>query len=147
MKTIQTEPLRQRLESGTVALFDVRGDVDFEGGHIPGAMSAPLGSLISRVRRLMNADSFVAVYSNGAGCDLAVNAAERLEDLGMRNVHCYDEGLAGWETARLPVVPSTAPKPNTRGLARESRSLVVNRHQAYGGAFAHRPADTTTGGG
>lgn len=147
MKTIQTEQLRERLDSGNAAVFDVRGDVDFESGHIPGSKSAPLGSLIPRVRRLMNADSFVAVYSNGAGCDLAAQAAERLGDLGMSNVHCYEEGLAGWETARLPVVPSADPKPNTRGVARESRSLVVDRHQAYGGAFNHRPADITTGGG
>ena len=30
MKTISTETLRKRLDSGQAAVFDVRGDVDFE---------------------------------------------------------------------------------------------------------------------
>ena len=102
MKTLSTEELHDRLECSEAAVFDVRGDVEFESGHIPGTKSAPLGSLTFRVARIMNPDSFVAVYSAGGGCPLAAEAAQRLENLGLRNVHCYESGLEGWVAAGLP---------------------------------------------
>ncbi|OGQ78623.1 MAG: hypothetical protein A2289_09995 [Deltaproteobacteria bacterium RIFOXYA12_FULL_58_15] len=146
MKTISTEALHQRLDAGPVALFDVRGDVDFELEHIPGAKTAPLGSLSFRVAHVMNADSFVAVYSEG-GDDLAREAADRLEHLGLENVHCYDSGLKGWRDAGLSVVPSPNPRIHARGPVVESRPLIVDRETAYGGAFKGDPSDVHGAGG
>ncbi|MHC4066785.1 MAG: rhodanese-like domain-containing protein, partial [Planctomycetota bacterium] len=83
MTTLSTDELHKQLESGEAAVFDVRGDLEFELGHIP----------------------FVAVYSAGGDCRLATEAARRLENLGLRNVHRYEDGLEGWRAARLPVVP------------------------------------------
>ena len=70
MTTLSIEELRKRLESGPAAVFDVRGDVEFDYGHIPGAGASPLGSLVFRVARIINPDSFVAVYSAGRDCRL-----------------------------------------------------------------------------
>ena len=103
MKGLSTEELQERLESGQAAVFDVRGDVEYEIGHIPGTKTAPLGSLVFRVARVMNPDSFVAVYSAGGDCHLGTQAAQRLESLGLRNVHRYEAGLEGWRAAGLPV--------------------------------------------
>jgi rhodanese-related sulfurtransferase len=147
MKTINTVELNARLESGDVALFDLRGDVEFEQGHIPGAKTSPLGSLVFRVARLMNPDSFVAVYSDGGNCTLAAEAVQRLEDLGLRNVHCYEDGLEGWQAAGLPVVPSVGAKTHTQGPVQEVRPIVVNREDAYGGAFREKPTDSEGAGG
>jgi 3-mercaptopyruvate sulfurtransferase SseA len=116
-------------------------------GHIPGAKTAPLGSLVFRVARLMNPDSFVAVYSAGKGCTLAAEAVERLENLGMRNVHCYAEGLEGWRAAGHTVVPSAGGKGHTQGEFLQVRPIVVNRDEAYGGAFKGKPVDTEGAGG
>jgi rhodanese-related sulfurtransferase len=145
LKTINTQALKERLEGGRLALFDVRGDVDYERGHIPGAMTAPLGSLVFRVARVMNADSFVVVYSAGGGCGLAAEAAERLEHLGLHNVHCYEEGLKGWRLAGHDVIPSVNAKLHTQGEFLNVRPLVVNRKEAYGGAF-RETASTEMGG-
>ena len=147
MKTISTEELKKRLDSGKAALFDVRGDVDFEQGHIPGAKTAPLGSLVFRVARLMHPDSFVAVYSAGGECGLAAEAVERLENLGLKNVHCYEGGLEGWKAAGLPVVPSSGAKAHTQGEFIECRPVVVDRERAYGGAFKGKPRDVEGAGG
>jgi len=147
MTTISTEELRRRLESGQGAVFDVRGDVEYELAHIPGANSAPLGSLVFRVARLMDRDSFVAVYSGGRGCDLAARAAQRLENLKLRNVHLYEEGLEGWEAAGLPVVESVHPKVHARGVVRECRPIIVDRQNAYGGAFREAAVNTEGAGG
>jgi len=147
MQIITTQDLHDRLAAGPVALFDVRGDVEYEAGHIPDAKSAPLGSLVFRVVRVMNPDSFVGVYSYGGDCALAAQAVQRLEDLGLENVHCYEEGLAGWQATGHPVVESVDAKVHTRGPVRECRSLIVDREQAYGGAFKGEPADVEGAGG
>ncbi len=147
MTILNTEDLHRRLESGEAAVFDVRGDVEFEAGHIPGTKSAPLGSLTFRVARVMNPDSFVAVYSAGEDCPLAAQAAQRLENLGLRNVHCYENGLEGWRAAGLPVVPSPAARVHARGPVRECRPVIVDREEAYGGAFRGKPVDSEGAGG
>jgi len=147
MNTLSIEQLRERLESGPAAVFDVRGDVEFERGHIPGTKTAPLGSLVFRVARVMNPDSFVAVYSAGKDCRLGTEAAQRLENLGLRNVHCCEDGLEGWRTAGLPVVESVSPKKHTWGPVRECRPVIVDRENAYGGAFRGKPVDGEAAGG
>ena len=146
MKKLTTDELRRRLDAGPVALFDVRGDVEFEEAHIPGAKTAPLGSLTFRVARVMNPDSFVAVYSSGHD-DLAVQAAERLEDLRMTNIHVYEEGLDGWAKAGQPVVESPHAKTHARGEVLEVRPLVVDRERAYGGVFNEPPTAGEGAGG
>jgi rhodanese-related sulfurtransferase len=147
MKTITTDELRQRLAAGPVALFDVRGDMEFEQGHIPGAMSAPLGSLTFRVASVMNPDSLVVVYSAGGDCHLAADAATRLGDLRLRNVYVYEGGIKEWLTAGFSLVASTDPKIQAWGPVVECRPLVVDRERAYGGAFKGRPVDVEGAGG
>ena len=146
MKDLTTEELQSRLSSGPVALFDVRGDLEFEDGHIPGAKTAPLGSLNFRVADLMRPDSFVAVYSDGPD-GLAAEAADRLEHLGLHNVHCYQGGIQAWEKAGMEVIPSPDPKEHTHGPALEVRSGVVDRDRDYGGAFKGEPRGGEEAGG
>jgi len=147
MKILTTKDLHARLQAGPVALFDVRGDIEFEKGHIPGAGSAPLGSLVFRVARVMNPGSFVAVYSSGGDCTLAAEAVERLENLKLTNVHCYQDGVKGWQEAGHEIVPSVDPKLITRGDVIECRPLTVDVERAYGGAFKHTQTHTDTAGG
>jgi rhodanese-related sulfurtransferase len=135
MMRISPEYLSKRLESGQSAVFDVRGDVEYELAHIPGAKTAPLGSLVFRVARLMNPDSFVAVYSAGRDCELGARAAQRLENLGLKNVHHYEDGLEGWRAAGLSVVESVHARVHARGPVHECRPILVDMENAYGGAF------------
>jgi rhodanese-related sulfurtransferase len=147
MKTITTDELHRRLESGPLALFDVRGDVDYETGHIPGAKTAPLGSLVFRVASIMNPDSMVVVYSGGDDCPIAADAVDRLENMGLRNVHCYADGIAGWRAQGLPVVPSPHARLQARGPVVDCRHIVVDRQRAYGGAFSSVPTEVAGAGG
>lgn len=146
MNNVTTEELHERLGAGPVALFDVRGDIEYELGHIPGALTAPLGSLVFRVARVMNPDSYVAVYSTGRD-GLDAEAVERLENLGMTNIHIYRPGTEGWQAAGFPIVPSVDPKVVARGPVIECRPLVVDRENAYGGAFRGKPVDVEGAGG
>ena len=147
MKILTTEELSKRLESGPLALFDVRGDVEYEKEHIPGAKTAPLGSLVFRVASVMNPDSEIVVYSDGGECQLAAQAVERLENLRLRNVYCYEEGLKGWRAAGLSTIPSPKAKVHGRGPVVDCRPLIVDRERAYGGVFKGKPADVEGAGG
>jgi len=146
MKTISTEELKSRVETGDLAIFDVRGDVDYEQGHIPGAKTAPLGSLVFRVARVMNPESEIVVYSGGNE-DLSNQAHERLTNLGMQNVMVYTEGLSGWLSAGNDAVESVNAKTHTHGEVEDVRPVVVDREKAYGGAFLDSRKNTESAGG
>ncbi len=147
MQTMSTQELSDRLEASPLALFDVRGDVLYEQGHIPGAKTAPLGSLSFRVAHVMNPESTVVVYSSGGDCRLGADAAERLENLGLRNVHWYEAGLEGWRDSGRSVEASANAKLITQGPVQDVRPLVVDRERAYGGAFRDEPVDVEGAGG
>ena len=147
MKTVTIEALHERLEAGAVAVFDVRGDIEYERGHIPGAKTAPLGSLVFRVASIMNPESFVVVYSEGDGDSTAAEAVERLTDLRMKNVHALEGGIESWRRAGYQVVESINAKVHTRGPVINCRPVVVDRDRAYGGAFREIPEDVGGAGG
>ena len=96
---------------------------------------------------LMNPDSFVAVYSAGKDCGLAAQAAQRLENLRLTNVHYYEDGLEGWQAAGLPVVESVLAKVHARGPVHECRPIVVDTEHAYGGAFKNATLAVDGAGG
>jgi len=147
MKIMSTEELSRRLEAGPLALFDVRGDVEYDKNHIPEAKSAPLGSLVFRVAAVMNPNSVVVVYSHGSDCKLAVEAATRLEQLRLNNVYCYEEGLAGWKMAGHEAISSKMTREHTWGQVKDCRPIIVDRKNAYNGAFKGKPADVEGAGG
>ncbi len=147
MQTITTDELRKRIDEGNAAIFDVRGDVDYDQGHIPGAKTAPGGSTSFRIRSLMNPDTPVVVYSNGGECPLAKDVAGRLEKQGMNNVFLYEDGIEGWTAAGHEVVESTHHKSHTRGEVKDVRPLTVDRDNAYGGAFKDKPNEDMGGAG
>lgn len=147
MKTITTEELNRQLSTGPLAVFDVRGDIDYEKGHIPGAKTAPLGSLVFRVASVMNPESQIVVYSGGGYCQLAIQAVERLENLRMRNVYLYEDGIKGWQAAGHTTVISPQARIHTQGPVIEIRPVIVDRERAYGGAFKGDPASVEGAGG
>ncbi len=147
MNTISTEALSRRMAAGPTALFDVRGDIEYEEHHIPGARTAPLGSLVFRVASLMNPDSLVVVYGQGPEDGTPAEAVTRLRNLRMRNVVCYLAGVDGWVAAGLPLVASPAAKVQARGPVTECRPVVVDRERAYGGAFLEPPSEAGGAGG
>ncbi len=147
MKIITTGELSKQLASGPLAIFDVRGDIDYEKGHIPGAKTAPLGSLVFRIAGVMNPDSQVIVYSGGGDCQLAAQAVNRLENLRMRNVYIYQDGIKGWLAAGYPTAISPNARVHTQGPVKNVRPLIVDRENSYGGAFKGEPADVEGAGG
>ena len=147
MKILSTEELKKQMDAGPLAVFDVRGDVDYEKGHIPGTKTAPMGSLVFRVARVMNPNSKIVIYSHDENCPMATEAIERLTNLKMTNVHYYQDGVKGWKKAGHSLARSDKAREHTWGPVTECRPLIVDRENAYGGAFKGKPSSVESAGG
>lgn len=90
---------RDRTEAGATIL-DVRGQAEWEAGHIPGAVNIPLGYLAERLAELP-ASAPVVVHCQG-GSRSAI-AASVLQRAGVTDVYDLHDGFGGWRAAGLPV--------------------------------------------
>jgi rhodanese-related sulfurtransferase len=85
-------------------LIDALAPMSFALSHLPGAINLPPEWVDERgPRRIPDLDSEIVVYCTSATCDSSVIVAERLIELGYRNVLHYRDGKTDWMKARLPV--------------------------------------------
>jgi rhodanese-related sulfurtransferase/DNA-binding transcriptional ArsR family regulator len=96
---ISIAELRDRLREGEVVLLDVRPQVEYQAGHLPGAISVPLDELERRLDELPRNRTLVA-YCRGPHCVLADEAIELLTEQGWTVVR-LEEGVAEWQLAGL----------------------------------------------
>jgi rhodanese-related sulfurtransferase/DNA-binding transcriptional ArsR family regulator len=93
--------LLRRAEADEALVIDVRPADEYAAGHIPGAVSIPLGELPARLDELP-AGSQVVAYCRGAYCVLARDAVRLLRASG-RAARPLDEGMLEWRLDGLPV--------------------------------------------
>lgn len=96
METVAGEELLQRVKHGEVTVLDVRPAEEFQAGHIPGAVSIPLGELKGRFKELRKKREVVA-YCRGPYCVLAVEAVELLRKNGFK-AQRMREGIVDWRS-------------------------------------------------
>jgi rhodanese-related sulfurtransferase len=102
---ISRECLRQKLERGDdFVLVDALSPMSFAASHLPGALNLTPGWADDRARRrIPDHDTAIVVYCESAYCDSSINVANRLLQLGYRNVSHYAEGKRDWAAAGLPL--------------------------------------------
>ncbi|MFF4771395.1 rhodanese-like domain-containing protein [Microtetraspora fusca] len=93
-REVSREELRARVEAGEAMVLDVRPVEEYLAGHIPGAVSIPIGELPE--------DTEIVVYCRGEYCVLAYDAVRLLSDCGRRAIRLND-GMLEWRLAALPV--------------------------------------------
>jgi len=93
--------LKRRLSRRDVVVLDVRPAVEYEAGHIAGALSVPIDELRRRLRELPEGTDVVA-YCRGPFCVYADDAVRALSRRGFRAARLED-GFPEWARARLPV--------------------------------------------
>jgi rhodanese-related sulfurtransferase len=101
LEPVDLEALITRVRKGEVTILDVRPTEEYDAGHIPGALSVPLGELKRRIRLLPRRREIVA-YCRGPYCILAVEAVEVLRRRGFRAIR-LEEGVPDWRARGLPV--------------------------------------------
>lgn len=101
---ISAVELAQRLHDGSVILLDARPQLEYEAGHLPGAICMPLDELSRRVTELPTQAFFVA-YCRGPLCVYADQALEILHAHGRQGVR-LEEGTAEWQLLGYPLEDS-----------------------------------------
>jgi rhodanese-related sulfurtransferase len=103
---IGRDELVARMRSGNVVLIDVRPQVEYDAGHIPGARSIPIDELEGRLAELPP-DNEVVAYCRGPLCAFAHDAVRRLRTAG-RDARRLEEGWPEWRLADQPTSSSRA---------------------------------------
>ena len=96
MDPVAGAELLRRVKSGEVTVLDVRPLEEYRAGHIPGAVSMPLGELQTRFKELPKNREVVA-YCRGPYCVFAGEAVELLRKKGFR-AQRIQEGVADWRS-------------------------------------------------
>ena len=104
VEQIAADQLQARLAKGSVIVLDVRPEPEYRAGHIPGALSAPLGSLDALAAKLPKRREIVA-YCRGPYCVYADDAVRLLQERGLK-ARRLDVGLPEWRRAGRPVETS-----------------------------------------
>jgi rhodanese-related sulfurtransferase len=102
---VSRESLLQKIENGDdFVLVDALAPMSYAASHLPGAISIPPEWVDERARRrIPDRDTEVVVYCSSATCDSSVTVANRLIELGYRNVRHYVDGKQDWVEAGLPL--------------------------------------------
>lgn len=94
MDAVQGHELLRRVKAGEVTVLDVRPREEYRAGHIPGALSIPVGELKARLKELPK-DREVVAYCRGPYCVMAVEAVELLRKKGFK-AHRMEQGVVDW---------------------------------------------------
>ena len=94
MEAIEGDELLRRVKTGEVTVIDVRPPEEYRAGHIPGALSIPVGELTERLGELPKGREVVA-YCRGPYCVMAVEAVELLRERGFE-AHRMEQGVVDW---------------------------------------------------
>ncbi len=101
VESVGMDDLAARLAEGSVVLLDVRPRAEFQSGHLPNAVSAPIDELPRLVDELPGGLEVVA-YCRGPYCVYADDAVRLLRARG-RTARRLDVGVHEWRRAGLPV--------------------------------------------
>jgi rhodanese-related sulfurtransferase len=101
---ISREELNERIGPRGPILIEALPEKYYAKAHLPGAVNIPHDAVDALAPRLLpDKDADIVTYCASATCKNSEIAAQRLRDLGYRNVRSYVEGKADWMAAGLPV--------------------------------------------
>lgn len=101
MEPVDRNDLLKRVIERAVTVLDVRPAEEYRAGHIPGALSVPLGQLKELLSKLPK-DQEVVAYCRGPYCVLAVEAVELLRKKGFTAIR-LEEGIQDWLAMGLSI--------------------------------------------
>jgi rhodanese-related sulfurtransferase len=99
-------------DQGAAVFVDARPAASFAEGHIPGAVSFPVGEFDDRIPEFWERHPLsepIVVYCSGRTCEDSHRLAGKLEEVGYESVRIFIDGYPGWVSAGHPVVDGAAP--------------------------------------
>jgi rhodanese-related sulfurtransferase len=96
-----------RVGDPAVTFVDARSGVDYEDGHIPGALSLPAveaETILAQQSLPLPVDRLVICYCEGRSCEQSEHLGRLLQDaIGCRNVRVLAGGWLRWTAGQGPV--------------------------------------------
>lgn len=99
LNAVSLSELETMLQNEDVLLMDVRPEIEYEFGHITGAISIPMDKLMAKLKNI-SIDKEIIAYCRGPFCVLADEAVRILSEQGF-NVRRLDEGYPEWKISSL----------------------------------------------
>lgn len=99
--------LRRLIREGNLVLLDVRHELAYAQGHLPGALSFPLHAFdrhMEELRRVISGRQPVVVYCSGLTCQDSHKFARKLVAMGIKGVMVYGGGFEEWSDMGFEVV-------------------------------------------
>ena len=93
-------------DKADVLFVDARSQNHYENGHIPGAVSLPVGQFEERIESFLNRyppAQPIVTYCSGRTCEDSHDLAQFLSDVGFTNVRIFIDGFPGWEAEGYPI--------------------------------------------
>ncbi len=93
-------------DSGNVLFVDARTRDDYDDGHIPGAVSLPIGQFDALIDAFLDQHDIekpIVAYCSGRTCEDSHILAQLLMDFGYSDVKVFIDGYPGWEAEGYPV--------------------------------------------
>jgi rhodanese-related sulfurtransferase len=105
MEPVEGQELLRRVKSGDVTVLDVRPVEEYQAGHLPRAVSIPVGELKARLKEVPK-DREIVAYCRGPYCVMALDAVRLLRKKGF-TAHRMEQGVVewrarGWRIERTP---------------------------------------------
>jgi rhodanese-related sulfurtransferase/predicted transcriptional regulator len=102
LEPVTREELARRLQDGDdLVVLDVRPAAEYAAGHLPGAVSIPVGELRRRLAELAG-DREIVAYCRGPYCAFAHEAVAVLREDGF-SARRLEDGFPEWRAAGLAV--------------------------------------------
>jgi rhodanese-related sulfurtransferase len=101
LEPVTREELTRRLQDDDLVVLDVRPATEYAAGHLPGAVSIPVGELRRRLAELP-ADREIVAYCRGPYCAFAHEAVGLLREEGYA-ARRLEDGLPEWQAAGLAI--------------------------------------------
>lgn len=102
----RVQDARKIFENDDTLFVDARSTADYESGHIPGAVSLPVGRFDERIEAFMNQyplNQPVVTYCSGRTCEDSHHLARLLLDAGFSEVRIFIDGFPGWQAEGYPI--------------------------------------------
>ncbi len=114
------------LLTGRAVALDARSQLEYEMGHIQGALWLPpreFAAQFQDIKPLLAGKEAVITYCDGEHCPLGHNLAQHLRGAGVKNVFVLKNGWALWQAEKLPVTKgpamSSLPTKGQEGICRD----------------------------
>lgn len=83
-----------------VLLIDVREQVEYDAGHIPGITLIPMGEVPGRLAEIPKDKTVIVTCRSG---NRSSQVASYLQEQGFTNIHDLQGGIIAWQQAGLPI--------------------------------------------